>query len=177
MFGGDRDRFAETEAIGIIHARFGATRFGLVGNEHDRLVLLAQHIGEDFIDRGQAGFCIDEKERDVGIVDRGFRLGAHAAFERIGTGNFQTGGVDHGEAQIDKARVTGPAVTGDAGGIVDEGKLPAGEPVEQGRLADIGPPDDCESETHERPVSGPRPKTRQEVSPRPAMRSSITPAR
>src|SRR5262249_46670431 len=34
------------------------------------------------------------------------------------------------------------AVAGDAGGRIDDGDAPAGEPVEQRRLADVGPADD-----------------------------------
>ena len=35
----------------------------------------------------------------------------------------------------------GDAVAGDAGGRIDDGDAPAGEPVEQRRFADVGPAD------------------------------------
>ena len=52
------------------------------------------------------------------------------------------GGVDHPEVEPEQARLALAPVAGHARPVVDQRQLLADQPVEQGRLADIGPADD-----------------------------------
>ncbi len=150
MFGRDRHRFAETERVGIIKAAVGTFGFRLVGNQHDRLAAATQQFAKGLVERRQAVFGIDHEQRQIGFLDRRFRLGTHAAFERIGAGLFETSRIDDRESQVDKLGIARPAVAGDARRIVDKRQLLANQTVEQRGLADIGAPYDGDGEVHDR---------------------------
>ena len=68
--------------------------------------------------------------------------------ERFLGGLFKAGGVDDAEFEIAETRLAFATVAGDAGLVVDERQLLADQPVEQGRLADIRPPDDGDERRH-----------------------------
>ncbi len=59
-------------------------------------------------------------------------------------------GIDHREGEIAEARLPFAAVARHARPVVDQRKPLADQPVEQRRLADIRPPDDGESEAHDK---------------------------
>ena len=74
--------------------------------------------------------------------ERGLGLGAHAPGERLAVAFFEPGGVDDGEGEIAEPRLALAPVARHAGLIVDQRQLLADQPVEQRRLADVGPADD-----------------------------------
>ena len=100
------------------------------------------------IHRGQAGAGVDDQQRDIGEVERALGLRPHAAGQRIRRRFLEPGRVDQAEFEIGDAPLALAAVAGDARQIVDERQLPADKPVEQSRLADIGPPDDRDGKRH-----------------------------
>ena len=61
---------------------------------------------------------------------------------------LQPGGVDQRESRDRRCGLALAAVAGDARPVVDQREAPADQPVEQRRLADIGPPDDRNREGH-----------------------------
>src|SRR5205085_953594 len=83
----------------------------------------------------------DHKQCNVGIFERALGLSPHSAGEGIGRRFLETGGVDHPKAEICEMAVALPPVAGNAWQVIDKRQLPADEPVEQGRFADIRPAD------------------------------------
>ena len=91
---------------------------------------------------GQAGARVDHEQHGVAIVQRRLGLRAHAAGQRGRVALLQARGVDNGEVEVAEARLALAPVARDAGLVVDQRELAADEPVEQRRLADVGPADD-----------------------------------
>jgi hypothetical protein len=111
-------------------------------------VFLAQDIGKDPVGRGDAGACINDEKADVGHFDRPFGQPPHPALQAVVGHILQPGAVDHGKAQIAKAGIAFAQVAGHAGRVVDQRKLSADQPVEQGRFADIRSADDGKRKAH-----------------------------
>jgi hypothetical protein len=149
MLGRNRTGFAQAEPEGIIHTGFRALGFGLVGHQHNRLAALSQDIRQQFVGRGQPGLGVDQEQGAVGLIHGRFALGAHAAFQRIGSCDFEAGGIDHAEPEIDQTRIARTTVAGYARRVVDKRQLAAGKPVEQRRLADIGTSDNGKGNGHD----------------------------
>ena len=144
----ERDGIAEAERIGVDDAVRALLALGLVGQQDHRLAGPADEIGEGLVHRGEAEPGVDHEHHDIGLGDGRLGLGAHAAGERILVRLFQPGGVDHLEAQMTQRRVALAAVARDAWPVVDQGQLLADQPVEQRRLADIGPADEGDDGCH-----------------------------
>ncbi len=143
--GRQRHRLAHAEREGVQSAGLAGLAFGLVGDQHHRLAPPAQHFGEHLVVRRHAFARVDHEQGQVGLVDGDLGLRLHAGLQALVVDVLKSGGVD--QLQIDVAQPAGPetAVAGDAGAIVDDRQRPARQPVEQGRLADIGPSDDCDA--------------------------------
>ena len=109
---------------------------------------LAQHLGEALVERRDAGAGIDHEQDDVGVADRDLGLLAHPVFEAAIADILVAGGVEHAEFQIAEPPLALAAVAGDAGLVVDQRELPADQPVEQRRFADIGPADNSDGDAH-----------------------------
>ena len=155
MFGRNRRRLAETERVGIIHAGFGAARFGLVGDQNNLLARTPHEIGEGYVGRRDAGLGVDKEEDEISFADGKFRLGTHAAFERFAVNLLEPCRIDDIELQIVKLGAMDAAIAGDAGKVVDERDLAADEPVEQRGLTDIRTADYCDGKAHGIPVLQP----------------------
>ena len=148
VLGRERHRIAQPQRESLEGARLPRLPFRLVGDEDHRLAGAAHEIGEIFVVRRHADARVDDEENGVGRDDGVLRLGAHAPFQRGARALLQPGRVDDGEAQIGELPLTLATVAGDAGPVVDQRQLLAGEPVEERRLADIGAADDGEGEGH-----------------------------
>ena len=148
MFGGDAQRLAQPQFPGLDHAGIGGGAFGLVGGEDHVGGAFAQDFGKDPVGGRQPGAGVDDEEADVGHVHRAFGQLAHPALQAFVGGLFQTGGVDHGEAQIAQPGLALAQVAGHAGLVVDQRQPLADEPVEQGGLAHVGASDDGEGQGH-----------------------------
>ncbi len=141
VLGGDRDRLAETEGIGIESAGAGLA-LGLVGHQHGRPPVPAQPVREVAIERRDAGAGVDEKEHRIGLRQRLLGLLLHARREGLGRGLVEARGIQHAEAEIAQARLALAPVAGDAGLIVDQRQAPPDETVEECRLPHVGTADD-----------------------------------
>ena len=148
VLGREGDGVAEPEREGVVGARHAGPALGLVGEDDDGLAGAARHLGERPVGRQDAGAGVDHEEHHVGLLDRRFGLGAHAAEERARIGLLEAGGVDDAEAQQPEPRLTLAPVAGDAGAVVDERQAPADETVEERRFADIRPSDDGDRGRH-----------------------------
>ena len=100
------------------------------------------------VGRGQTLARVDHQQRDIGLVERARGLRPHAADQRVGRRLLEAGRVDQPEAQIGDAALALAPVAGHPRQVVDQRQLPADQPVEQRRLADIGAPDDRNREGH-----------------------------
>ena len=87
----------------------------------------------------------------------GFGLRPHATGHTLRRRLFQAGGVDDGKIEIAKPALALAAVARYARPVIDQRQAAADQPVEQGRLAHIGPADDGEGEAHNRVIAGPSP--------------------
>ena len=148
VLGRERHRIAQAQREGLVGACHARIALRLVGDEDDGLARAAHHLGERAGRREDADAGIDDEEDHVGVADGGLRLGAHAAEERFLVGLLEPCGVDDAEFQVAEPSLALAAVSGDARLVVDERELLADEAVEQGRLADIGPPDDGDERRH-----------------------------
>src|SRR5690606_34042463 len=91
--------------------------------------------------RGQPGLGVDHEHDEVGRVDGDGDLVLDVVGEIIVVGEAHPAGVDQVEVAILLVHQVNDAVAGDAGGGVDHRHPPAGEPVEQRTLADVGSAD------------------------------------
>src|SRR5581483_7906425 len=91
---------------------------------------------------GDALARVDDEERHLRLVERPLGLAAHARFQALVGDVLEAGGVDQLEVDVAEPTRGEAAVAGDARPVVDQRELAARQPVEQGRLADIRPPDD-----------------------------------
>ena len=148
VLGRNRDRVAEAERIGVQPPALAGGAFHLVGDQHGRLAGLAHQLGEHAVDPGRTGARVDHEEDRVGLPDRGLGLRPHAAGEAFGRGLLEPGGIDHGEIEVAEPALAFAAVARHARPVVDQRHAPADQPVEQGRLADIGAADDGDGEAH-----------------------------
>ena len=97
---------------------------------------------------GDAGARIDDEERHIGVGERPLGLRLHAPGERGRRRLFEPGGVDRPKFEIGDPGGAFAAVAGQPRRVVDQRQPAADEPVEQGRLADIGPSEDGDRKAH-----------------------------
>jgi len=112
-----------------------------------RLARAPHEIGENLIGAQYPGPRIDEEDHEIGLLDGSFRLLAHA-WRKSPIAGLETRGIDQRRGAGSQRGLGLAPVPRQTRLIVDEGKPFAGEPVEQGRLADIRPSDDGDGEGH-----------------------------
>ena len=103
----------------------------------------ASHLG---VLRRRANGHIDDEDNDVCLPDGAFSLGRHELVEGQAT-YLPPARVDQGELPARPLRVQRLAVTGNAGAFFDDRLPPPHDPVDQRRLAHIGPPHDGHDRT------------------------------
>ena len=148
VFGGDRHRFAEAKFVGVDDPSGSGLALGLVGADDHGCIRSADDFREKAIVRRDAGAGIDHEQHAVGGGDARLCLLAHAGGQRAFRGFLKTGRVDYREAQVRELGIALATVTCHARPVIDQREFLAHQPVEQGRLADIGPADQCEGEGH-----------------------------
>ncbi len=137
LLGADADDFAEAEPIKL--GRLWIERLGiaLIGHAHNRLLDVAQPLGDFFIQSENAGPPINDKENDLGLIDGHRDLPFDVFGQIVHVGDADAAGIH----QFDVARIDGykrgNAVAGHAGGRIDDGDAPARQPVEQRGFAHI----------------------------------------
>ena len=93
MFGGEADRLAQAQPVGVQHAGIGRRALGLVGGQNHMRRALAQDLGKDLVGRGDAGARINHEQADIGHVDRPLGQPPHPPRQAVIVGIFQPGGI------------------------------------------------------------------------------------
>ncbi len=101
----------------------------------------AQQFDHFVIGRQHPLLAIQQKKNDIGLVDGGHCLAADGGDHFIGRIVVDAAGVDQDKRPVSPEDPLVVTISGHARGRVDDGFARSGNPVEQGRLADIGPAD------------------------------------
>jgi len=147
VLGGDRQRLAKTERIGLVDPGLGRATLAFIRRQNDRLARAAHEIGEDLVGAHHPRPRVDQEHHEIGLGDGGFRLLAHARREPLIPGLVACG-IDEGDGAGSERCFCLAPVARQTRLIVDERQPLAGQPVEQGGLADIRPSDDGDGERH-----------------------------
>ncbi len=148
MLGRDRHGLAEPQREGLEDAAGAGTPLGLVRHQHHRRLAAAQPIGEMAVDRRDADARVDDKQSDVGLLQRARRLLLHARAEAAGLGLVEPGGIDDAEAQIAQRGLALAPVARHPRRVVDQRQAVAHQAIEQRRFAGVGPADDGDGQCH-----------------------------
>ena len=147
VLGGDRQRLAKAEHVGLVDAGLGGAALAFVGCENDRLARAAHEIGEHLVGADQSCPRVDEKHYDIGLLYGRLGLLPHAC-GKPGIAGFEPRGVDQRHVVSTERRLGLAPVAGQAGLIVDQRQALAGQSVEHSGLADIRASDDGDGEGH-----------------------------
>ena len=150
----DRDRLPEPEVPQPVGLGLGALVVDLVGGQDDRLAGLAQDLDDRLVDVGDPDGRVDDEQHRVGERDRDLGLAGDPLGEPAGV-RVPASGVDDGEGPAVPERVVGDPVPGHARHVLDHGLAASDDPVDQRRLADVGPADDGEDRHGEGRLGGP----------------------
>ena len=108
---------------------------------------LAQLLGDRAVAGGEAGAAVDHEDHRVGFGDRLLGLARHLDIDALG-GGLEAAGVDDEEGPAAEAALAVVPVARYARQVVHDGVAAAREPVEEGRLADVRPPDQGDDRLH-----------------------------
>ena len=151
--GGHRQRLADAKLVELGDRR-RRQAFALVAHEDDRASGAAQEVGDALVLRHEALARIDEERDDVALGDRVLGLPRHLLEDPVLGDRLEAAGVDDEELAVAEARAADVAVARQAGQVVHQRVARAREPVEQRRLADVGPADQGERGEHGARVPG-----------------------
>ena len=146
----NRHRFPQPKLPRLGKAGCAGAPLAFVGEKHDMRACAANLVGKELVGGRDTGAGVDHHQCEIGGIDRAFRLPAHAILQAAGRGFLEAGRINDTKAQPGKAGIALAAVARDAGLVVDNGVLPADQPVEQCRFADIRPPDDGNGGGHDK---------------------------
>src|SRR5690606_19307239 len=124
------------------HVRLLGRRVDLVGGEDDRQVGAAQHLHHFPVLFHGGGGGVDHQDHHVGRRQRRLHLLADGLFDGVLGVHFPPAGVDQDEAASRPVGVELAAVAGYPRLLLDDGESLADYPVDERRLADVGPSDD-----------------------------------
>ena len=143
MLGRKRDRVAEAELVGFQPARLAAAAFGLVGGDDHRRRIRPRSQRPISSSSGVRPSRASIRNKAASDSRTAASVCARMRPGRLcGVLVLEAGGVHHPEGQVEQLRLALAPVAGDARQVVDQRDAPADQPVEQGRLADIGSADD-----------------------------------
>ena len=140
--GRDRLRLAEAELVELGGQVLVLGPVDLVGGDQDRDLGAAQGLRQLGVAGADAGAGVDDEQHDVGLGDPDPRLALDVAGQLVLVGEVDAAGVEQLEGDAVPLAAHPLAVAGDAGLGVGDRLPPAGEPVDQGALADVGEADD-----------------------------------
>src|SRR5215213_4624322 len=119
----------------------GLHALGLVDRQVEPRLGFAQIACDRPVARRQAGAAVDDENHSVGFGDCLLRLPRHLDVDAL-RGRLEAAGIDYEVRAAAQAPVTVVPVTRHPGQVVHDGVAAACEPVEESRLADVGPPDE-----------------------------------
>src|SRR5207237_5847918 len=112
-----------------------------VHHEEDGGLRAAQEVGELAIGGSQSICGVADEEDGVGLFHRDLRLAAHLDSKRVELVEDYSACVDDGEGAALPLDGRVEAIARYARRVLHDGDPLSDEPVEYGRLADVGPPD------------------------------------
>ena len=148
MFGRKNNRITQSQFIGLVNSLLLGSAFAFIGQQKYRLFAAAYQIGKMFVISLHSGSCIEQKQHGVRFFNRAPGLLPHPFFHLSGGRLFITGRIYNGQFQIFQLCCNFLAVSGNAGQVVNQCQLLAGQTIKQSRLADIRPSDDCCFQSH-----------------------------
>ena len=129
----ERNRIAEAEPVELEGERVLIGIVDLVGHEDLR---------ELFVPRRDPGARVGQEENEVGFLDRGLRLLGDRAGDRVLVGDVDAAGVDQQEVLAVPFADELLAVARHPRRLVHDRRARLGQPVDEGRLADVRKADD-----------------------------------
>ena len=145
---GNGQRLAQRQFVKLGGDHGGVHALGLVDREQHRTRRTAQAVGDDLVLRRQACPCIDHENDGVGLVDGLQRLPRHFGHDAVLGDRLQTARVDHQIGLFTEAPAPVMAVARHPRQVVHQRIARAGETVEEGGLADVGPADKNQGGEH-----------------------------
>ncbi len=109
---------------------------------------LAQALGEDPVQRGDAFAGVHHEHDQFGVFQRGLGLLAHPGFQAVVGDVLVARRVDQRQVHVADIAVGVAPVAGHAGAIIDKREALADEAVEQCRFAHIGAADNRDLQSH-----------------------------
>ena len=133
-------RLAEPEACELPGIDLAALRVDLVRDHEDRSAVPADQLGHGSVLPGHSRCRVEDKQHEVRLTERTQGLLGHLGVERVSTLHDPAGVHDEKRPSVPLALELQPIARHAWAGL-DDGHLPAGEPVHERRLADVRPPD------------------------------------
>ncbi len=130
MGGGDLDRLAEAQRIGVQRPGLAGLALGLVGQHDHRLSAAPQRVGEDVVQLGDPLAGVDHEQAEFCFLDGLLGLDLHAGGEALVGDVLEAGGVDQLQIEVAQPSRAIAAVAGDPRPVIDDGQRPARQPVE-----------------------------------------------
>ena len=143
MMGANGVRIAEAELVELRGCEFEVVVVGLVGDEEDGLGGFAQDAGQLVVGGEDAGLGVDDEADGVGLGHGE----ANLLLDGDGVGPFKLF-AEHAAGVDDAKDATTPfggvvvAIAGGAGRVLDDRLATTDDAVKEGRLANVGAPDD-----------------------------------
>lgn len=124
----DRNRFRKPQRIELINISLQRRVVNFIDGQNDRLAAAPQHPRDELVVAGYAIAAVDDKQNDVGFLDRNFDLGFNFFLKRL---VFQLNSASVNDAEIlsqPRSFSVNP-VPGHARGILDDGNPFAQDPI------------------------------------------------
>ena len=148
VLGRDGDRLAQPQLVGVVEALGAGAPLALVGDQDGGPARLAHDAGERRVGGNHAIARIEHEQHQVGTRDRRLALGAHAGGDAARRRLLQPRRVDQRHLVAGELRLALAAVARQARHVRDERGVLGREPVEERRLADVGPADNGDGWGH-----------------------------
>ena len=122
--------------------------FALVHHQGHRLAGAAQLGGDGFVAAGEPFAGVHQIEDVIGFVDGAAHLAVHERFDAVAVA-ADAAGVHHHIGALAHPPEAVFTVAGEAGLVGHQGVAAAGEAVEEGGFADVGPPHQGDHRKHD----------------------------
>jgi hypothetical protein len=142
VFGADGVDVADAEAAEVFGFESHGFAFDLVNGEEDGLGAAGEETGEVVVGTGELGAGIDDHDDGLRFVEGDLGLVVDFGGDEFGVVGDDAAGIHQAEAAASPVEFAIDAVAGDAGLVTDNGAATAGEAVEEGGFAHVGPADD-----------------------------------
>ena len=138
MLGRNLRGFAQAEGESIGDRRVHVLTVGLVEHRIDVFATTAQTRCNLFVTEIESVARVEQQQHSIGFFNRHPHLFCHQAVQTLLRAG-QAAGINHQVGPFTHLAVTVLAVAGQPGTIGNQRVATAGQPVEQSRLADVGP--------------------------------------